>query len=268
VRSTDRGISLAELTEVLVRGGWPALQHLPVEDAIGSVTDYLGEISRTDISQVDDVRRDPARVRRLLESLARNVATQVALTTLAADSADGGEKPLKRHTVREYLSALERLFVIEDQPAWRPHLRSRSRLRAEPKRHFVDPSLAAAALGANSTALLRDLNLLGFLFESLVVRDLRIYSQPERGEVRQFRDNKGLEVDAVVVSPDRWGAFEIKIGGEKPIDEAARGLLKFASEIDTKRSGEPGVLGVIVAGGYGYVREDGVRVIPITSLGP
>lgn len=268
VRSTDRGIELAELTEALVRGGWPALQHLPVEDAIGSVVDYLDEISRTDISQVDGVRRDPARVRRLLESLARSVATQVALTTLAADSADGGEEPLKRHTVGEYLSALERLFVIEDQPAWQPHLRSRSRLRAKPKRHFVDPSLAAAALGANSTALLRDLNLLGFLFESLVVRDLRIYSQPERGEVRQFRDNKGLEVDAVVATPDGWGAFEVKIGGEKPIDEAAVSLLKFASEIDTKRSGGPGVLGVIVAGGYGYVREDGVRVVPITSLGP
>lgn len=268
VRSTDRGIELAELTEALVRGGWPALQHLPVEDAIGSVADYLGEISRTDISQVDGVRRDPARVRRLLESLARNVATQVALTTLAADTADGGEEPLKRHTVGGYLSALERLFVIEDQPAWQPHLRSRSRLRTEPKRHFVDPSLAAAALGANPAALMRDLNLLGFLFESLVVRDLRIYSQPERGEVRQFRDNKGLEVDAVVVSPDGWGAFEVKIGGEKVVDEAAAGLLKFAAEIDTERSGPPGVLGVIVAGGYGYVREDGVRVIPITSLGP
>jgi predicted AAA+ superfamily ATPase len=112
------------------------------------------------------------------------------------------------------------------------------------------------------------LNLLGFLFESLVVRDLRIYSQPERGEVRQFRDNKGLEVDAVVACPDRWAAFEVKLGGEKAIDEASRSLLKFASEIDTKRSGAPAVLGVIVAGGYGYVREDGVQVIPITSLGP
>jgi len=265
-RATDRGVELADLTEAIVRGGWPALQHLPVEDAIGSVSDYLEEISRTDINQVDGVRRDPARVRRLLESLARNVATHVALTTLAADT--GGEVPLNRHTVGEYLSALERLFVLENQPAWQPHLRSRSRLRSEPKRHFVDPSLAAVALGAHPAALLRDLNLLGFLFESLVVRDLRIYSQPERGEVQQFRDNKGLEVDAVVACPDRWAAFEVKLGGEKAIDEASRNLLKFASEIDTKRSGAPEALGVIVAGGYGYVREDGVQVIPITSLGP
>jgi predicted AAA+ superfamily ATPase len=201
-------------------------------------------------------------------SLARNVATRVALTTLAADTAEGGQDSLKRHTVGEYLSALERLFVLENQPAWQPHLRSRSRLRSEPKRHFVDPSLAAAALGANPAALLRDLKLLGFLFESMVVRDLRIYSQPEGGEVRQFRDNKGLEVDAVVVSPDGWGAFEVTLGGEAAIEAAAAGLLKFASEVDTERSGEPGVLGVIVAGGYGYDREDGVRVIPITSLGP
>jgi hypothetical protein len=116
--------------------------------------------------------------------------------------------------------------------------------------------------------LLRDLNLLGFLFESLVVRDLRIYAQVHRGEVRQFSDNKGLEVDAVVVSPDGWGAFEVKLGGEVAIEEAAASLLKFASEVDTKRSNETGTLGVIVAGGYGYVRDDGVRVIPITSLGP
>lgn len=268
VRSADRGIALADLNEAVVRGGWPALQRLSIEAAATGVADYLEEVSRTDINQVDGARRDPVRVRRLIESLARNVATYVSMATLSADSADGGEDPLKQDTVSEYLSALARLFVIEDQLPWEPHLRSRSRLRRSPKRHFVDPSLAAAALGANPAALLRDLNLLGFLFESLVVRDLRVYSQPERGEVRQFRDNKGLEVDAVVVCPDRWGAFEIKLGGEKAIDEAARSLLKFAGEIDTERSGAPGVLGVIVAGGYGYVREDGVRVIPITSLGP
>lgn len=267
-QSSDRGVGLAELTEAIARGGWPALQRLPIEAAMKSVADYLEEISRTDISQVDGVHRDPTRVRRLLRSLARNVATHVAMTTLAADSADSGDNPLKKHTVGEYLSALQRLFVIEDQPPWEPHLRSRSILRKSPKRHFVDPSLAASALGADSPALLRDLNLLGFLFESLVVRDLRIYSQAKRGEVRQYLDNKGLEVDAIVESDGRWGAFEIKLGGEDPIEDAATNLLKFAGEIDTKRSGEPAALGVIVAGGYGYTREDGVQVIPITALGP
>lgn len=266
--SADRGIALADVTEAIVRGGWPALQGLPIEAAQASVSDYLEEICRTDINQLDGVRRDPDRVRRLLRSLARNVGTYVAMTTLAADTADGDDDPLKEHTVSGYLAALARLFVVEDQPPWEPHLRSRSILRRSPKRHFVDPSLAVAALSAAPSALLRDLNLLGFLFESLVVRDLRIYSQTGRGEVRQFRDNKGLEVDAIVEHGGRWGAFEVKLGGEAPIDAAAAGLLKFAGEVDTSRSGEPAALGVIVAGGYGYMREDGIQVIPITALGP
>ncbi|HXS46060.1 MAG TPA: DUF4143 domain-containing protein [Solirubrobacterales bacterium] len=266
--SGDKGVALVDLTEAIARGGWPALQGLPAEAARESVADYLEEICRTDINQVDGVRRDPIRVRRLLRSLARNVATHVAMTTLATDSADSGDNPLKKHTVGEYLSALQRLFVVEDQPPWEPHLRSRSVLRKSPKRHFADPSLAVAALGADPPALLRDLNLLGFLFESLVVRDLRIYSQTGRGEVRQFLDNKGLEIDAIVESEGRWGAFEIKLGGGDPIEEAASNLLKFAGEVDTRRSGKPAALGVIVAGGYGYVREDGVQVIPITALGP
>lgn len=265
--SADTGVELPELVEALSRGGWPALQRLSVEAAMGAVRDYLEEVCRTDISQVDGVRRDPARVRRLLRSLARNIATPVAMTTLAADTGDGGE-PLKQHTVSEYLSALERLLVIEDQPPWEPHLRSRSILRKSSKRHFVDPSLAVAALGADPVALLRDLNLLGFLFESLVVRDLRVYSQPGRGEVRQYLDNKNLEVDAIVEFDGRWGAFEIKLGGDDPIEEGAGNLRKFAAEVDTERSGEPAVLAVIVAAGYGFVREDGVQVVPITALGP
>ena len=264
--STD--VELADLVEALVRGGWPALQEMPIEAAMESVADYLGEVSRTDINRIDGGSRDPARVRRLLRSLARNVATHVARTTLAADSADGGESPLNEHTVGRYLSALERLFVIEDQPPWEPHLRSRSILRKSPKRHFVDPSLAAAALGAGPKALLCDLNLLGFLFESLVVRDLRIYSQLTRGDVRQFLDNKGLEIDAIVESVAGWAAFEVKLGGPDAIDQAPANLLKFAGEIDTKRSAKPAALGVVVASGYGYSREDGVQVIPITALGP
>ena len=266
--SSTNTVELAELAEAVARGGWPALQEMSIEVAMAMVADYLEEVSRTDINRVDGARRDPARVRRLLRSLARNVATHVATTTLAADTAESGGEPLKRQTVAEYLTALERLFVIEDQSPWEPHLRSRSILRKSPKRHFVDPSLAAAALGASPRSLLRDLNLFGFLFESLVVRDLRIYSQPMRGEVRQLRDNKGLEIDAVVESAAGWAAFEVKLGGPDAIDEAAAGLLKLTREIDARRSGEPAALGVIVAGGYGYTREDGVQVIPITALGP
>lgn len=266
-RSTN-SVELPEIAEAVIRGGWPALQEMSIEAAAERVADYLGEVSRTDISRVDDAHRDPTRVRRLLRSLARNVATYVTMTTLAADAADSGSEPLKRQTVAEYMTALERLFVVEDQPPWAPHLRSRSILRKSPKRHFVDPSLAAAALRAGPALLLRDLNLFGFLFESLVVRDLRIYSQPMRAEVGQFRDNKGLEIDAIVDSNAAWAAFEVKLGGTDAIDEAAASLLKFAREVDTRRSGEPAALGVIVAGGYGYTREDGIQVIPITALGP
>jgi len=267
-KSPDRGVGLGDLAGAITRGGWPALQALSVEAAMEAVSDYLDDVCRTDISQVDGVRRDPVRVRRVLQSLARNVATHVAMTTIASDAGDGADEPLKKHTVGEYLAALERLFVIEDQPPWEPHLRSRSILRKSPKRHFVDPSLAVAALGADPAALRRDLNLFGFLFESMVVRDLRIYSQGARGEVRQFRDNKGLEIDAIVEFDGSWAALEIKLGGDALIEEAAGNLLKFSGEVDTARSGEPALLGVIVAGGYGYVREDGVQVIPITALGP
>jgi uncharacterized protein len=267
-KAGDRGIPLVDLVEAIVRGGWPGLQEVSVKAAMEAVADYLEDLCRTDISRVDGVRRDPIRVRRLLRSLARNVATHVAMTTLASDTGEVGDDPLKKHTVGEYLSALRRLFVVEDQLPWEPHLRSRSILRKSSKRHFVDPSLAVAAMGAHPAALLRDLNLLGFLFESLVVRDLRVYSQARRGEVRQFLDNKGLEVDAIVESEGGWAAFEVKLGGEKPIEEAAGNLLKFAGEVDTSRSGAPAALGVIVAGGYGYMREDGVQVIPITELGP
>jgi predicted AAA+ superfamily ATPase len=264
----DRGIGLADLVDAIVRGGWPALQKMPIEGAAASVADYLEEVAHTDISRLDGVRHDPARVRRLLRSLARNVATHVTIAKLAAETADPGAGPLKNQTVSAYLAALGRLFVVESQPPWQPHLRSRSILRKSAKRHFVDPSLAAAALGADPAALLKDLNLLGFLFESLVVRDLRVYSQPLGGEVRQYLDNKGLEVDAIIQTKNAWAAFEVKLGGEEPIDEAASSLLKFAGEIDTEQSGESALLAVIVATGYGYVREDGVQVIPITSLGP
>jgi len=170
--------------------------------------------------------------------------------------------------VREYLEALERLMIVEDQPAWAPHLRSKSRLRSAAKRHFVDPALAVAALRATPTRLLHDLNLFGFLFESLVVRDLRVYAQASDAQVLQYRDNTGLEVDAVVETAEgRWAAFEIKLGPGQ-VDEGATNLLKFAERIDTNKSGQPLVLGVITGFGYGHVRDDGVAVIPIGALGP
>ncbi len=261
----DAGVEA--LADTLAAGGWPGLRGLAVADAQRILRSYLGEVSRVDVSRVDEKRRDPARVSRLLGSLARNVATHAAATTLAAD-AGGSDGPLDDDTVREYLDVLERLMVIEDQPAWSTHLRSKQRLRRAPKRHFVDPSLAVAALGATPERLLREIRLLGFLFESLVIRDLRIYAQAAEASVLQYRDSGGLEVDAIVETLDgRWAAFEVKLDPARA-DEAAASLLKLAAKVDTDACGEPVALGVITAGRLGFTREDGVQVIPINALGP
>jgi len=266
-RSRETRLSIENLVERVAVGGWPGNLGLTVPQALRAVRDYLDEIRRVDVSRVEGTRRDPSRVGRLLRSLARNVATYAAATTLAAD-AGGADGALDDDTVRQYLSALERLMIVEDQPAWAPHLRSKSILRSASKRHFVDPSLAAAALRATPERLLRDLKLFGLLFESLVIRDLRVYAQAADAQVLQYRDNTGLEVDAIVEAADgRWAAFEIKLGSAQ-VDEGSASLLKFAARVDTERSGKPAALAVIVGSGYGYVRPDGVGVIPIAALGP
>ena len=253
-------LSLRQLAEHVAVGGWPGNLQRSVNQSLQANRDYLNEIRRVDIGRVDETRRDPVKVGRFLQSFARQVATYAAASTMAAD--------LNNHTADAYVTALERLMIVEDQPAWATHLRSRSRLRGAPKRHFVDPSLAVAALRADPDRLLQDLNLFGFLFESLVIRDLRIYAQHSDADVLQYRDNTGLEVDAIVQGADgQWAAFEVKLGAGM-IDQAAASLLRFAARVDTTRSGAPAALAVIVARGYGYVRQDGIRVIPIGALGP
>lgn len=265
VRATDSGMTVPRLAELIIVGGWPAQQGAAVAGASQAAIDYLQQICTVDVSRAGGTHRDPAKVVALVRSLARNVATEVTITTLASD-AGGADGDLSRITVSEYLGVLERLMVIEDQPAWAPHLRSTRQLRSAPKRHFVDPSLAAAALRVGPERLLQDLNFMGFLFESLVIRDLRVLSQPLGGSVLHYRDNKGLEVDAVVELADgRWAAFEIKLG-HAAIDRGAAALLKFRDIVDVARRGEPAVLGVITGTGYGYVRDDGIAVIPIGAL--
>jgi predicted AAA+ superfamily ATPase len=265
-RSPETGVTIHDLVEPVVRGGWPGILHLPVEDAARALRDYLDRIRRTDIAAVDGVRRDPERVMAVLRSLARNVGTQAALTKIAADAAEPGTT-VTDDTVAGYLAALTRLMVVEDLPAWNTHLRSSHQLRTTPTRHFVDPSLAVAALRAGPATLLRDLNAFGLLFESLVVRDLRVYAQPLDGEVFHYRDQSDLEVDAIVDCGERWAAFEVKLGAGQ-VDHAAASLTRFATRVDTAKRGEPVLLGVIVGTGYGYVREDGIHVIPVGALGP
>jgi predicted AAA+ superfamily ATPase len=265
--AADSKLELQELAEALCRGGWPGFRQLEIDPALRRVRDYLNEVVRADLEAIGPSRR-PEKVMRLLQSLARNLATDVAATTLASDASESGDS-ITSATVSEYLEALSRLFIVESQPAWRPHLRSRYALRKAPKRHFVDPSLAVAALRANPQSLMGDLNTFGLFFESMVVRDLRIYAQPLDATIEHYRDSNALEVDAIVNCQDgRWGAVEVKLGGETAIEEAAATLRKFARQVDTSRSGEPAMLAIVTAGGYGYEREDGVQVIPIGALGP
>lgn len=256
-----------DVLDALCRGGWPRLLGQPVADAQLFLDNYLADLCRTDVSSVDGVTRDPAGVTRLVASIARNIATTASFTRLAEDTA--GDQPLNRTTATEYLRSLERLFIVEDAPCWRTHLRSRATLHNSPKRHFTDPSLAVAALGAGPERLLADLEALGFLFESLAVRDLRIYSQASGAAVYHYRDSDELEVDAVVEARDgRWIAAEVKLGGEEGIEQAARSLLRLRDKVDADRTGEPSKLLIIIAAGYGYDRPDGTTVVPLTALGP
>ena len=260
--------TVTNLVELVCRGGWPGMIGAATNDAQRFVRDYLEEIRRADIRRVDGIRRDPVLVRRVLQSLARNVATEAAVSVIAADSG-GNAGPLHPETVQSYLNALERVFVIEDQPAWSAHLRSRSRLRRSPKRHFVDPSLAVAALRSGPKQLRADLGAFGLFFESLAVRDLRVHAQAHDAEVYHYRDNTGLEVDAIVeTAGGAWMGVEIKLGGEKPIEEGARNLLKLRDRVDPDRTGPPIALVVIVGVGHGYTRPDGVVLAPLTALGP
>ncbi len=267
VRATDPGLTVRQIADLVSAGGWPGNLGLAVPQAQRRLRGYISEIARADVQRVDGVRRDPQVVTRLVRSLARNLATPAPIKLLRAD-VNGTDGNLKEETVSSYLDALARLMITEDVPAWSPGLRSRTRLRAASVRHFVDPSLAVAAVRATPARLLADLNWFGFLFENLVVRDLRVYAQALEAQIYHYRDESGLEADAIIEMPDgRWAAFEVKLGlGE--VDAAAEHLLKLKDRVDTHATGEPLVLGVITGTGYGYVRNDGVAVIPIGALCP
>ena len=252
------------------RGGWPQHIGASLDKAVEAARSYLSEITRTDVPRVDGVGRDPSKVERLLVSIARNVATEVKHTTLAADTAQGnGEPELERRTVARYLDVLRRLFVVETVPAWRPHLASRAQIRKAPKLQLADPSLTVAVLDTGVNALLRDLPFAGRLFESMVIRDLRVYATANRATLSHYRDSRGLEVDVVVARPDgRWAAVEVKLGGQKAIDKAAASLLRLRDRVDIATHGAPSRLIVVTATGYAFERPDGVCVVPITSLRP
>ncbi|MDR0435661.1 MAG: DUF4143 domain-containing protein [Propionibacteriaceae bacterium] len=261
-------LSLDGIIERLCHGGWPADQHRSLIQARANVHDYLEEIVFGDIKAVDGVRRDPKRLFALLGALARNIAAEATLVTLAADTTGMGVK-LDPSTVGAYLNALQRLMLYEPLTAWSPVLRSKARVRTLPKHHLTDPALAASLLQAGPAELRRDMKTLGFLFESLAVHDLRVYAGGLGGAVSHYRDETGVEVDAVVTAGyNRWAAFEVKLGtAQHVLDAAAAKLLSFAARVDTQSSGAPGALAIITATEYAYTRADGVAVIPLATLG-
>ena len=266
-RARPSELPILSVAQVVCAGGWPANIGKALPQTLRANRAYLDEIRRTDVSTVSGRTRDPVRVGRLLRSLARNMATPVSMSKLTAEVGDNSA-PLKADTVSAYLDALDRLMVVENQPAWSPHLRSRTTLRETPVRHFVDPSLAVAALRATPARLTADLEFLGLLFESMVIRDLRVYAQAADAQVFHYREKEGLEVDAIVEAADgRWAAFEIKLG-ERWVEDGARNLRKLASRMEHSDHGKPSALAVIVPSGYGTVGTGDVGVIPVGAVGP
>lgn len=263
-------LTVTDIARVLVRGGWPLNLGLDPRDASQANVDYLRNIAEVDISRVEQTRRDPQTAQRVLLALARNTAMEHKIARIAREVESNEEPALARSTLYDYLPALQRLMVLELQPAWNTHMRSKSRLVEAERTHFVDPSLAAAALDAGPERLLSDLNTFGLLFESLAVRDFRIYSDLLDATVHHYRDRDQLEVDIVVQRrTGEWGAFEVKLGNSDDIvNGAATNLAALAQKVETQKAGKPAVLGVITGTGYAYVRQDGVAVIPIGHLGP
>jgi len=263
--SNDVKFDLGEMAEKMTIGGWPGLIGENAVTGLQFVSDYITLIAEADLSRVSDKQRDPYKVKRLLQSIARNVSTEASLSALARDTG-GNDSELNDGTVSEYLSELERLMAVDNLPAWNTHIRSADMLRKAPKRHFADPSLAVGALGLSVDKLIADLNYFGLLFESLVIHDLRVYADVGGGKVFHYRDSRGTEVDAIVEYADgTWGAFEIKLG-IGAVDEAAESLKAFAGKIDTDKVKAPAALTIITGNGFAYRRLDGVNVVPISTL--
>lgn len=264
-----KGISEKELEDIAflcARGGWPSSLDVSSKGALTIARDYLESLILNDIKTVDGVDRNPNRLRIVLRSLARNICTTASLATIKEDCSYN-DSEISEKTIADYINVLSRLYVIDDVEAWCPKLRSKTDIRTSPKRCFVDPSIALAALRATDKDLLKDFKTFGFMFEALCMRDLKIYAQSLDGDVFFYRDKNGLESDAVIhLNDGKWGAIEIKIGSEESIDEAANNLLKLASIVDVEKMNSPSFLMIITAGKYAYRREDGIYVVPITTL--
>lgn len=260
--------TLEDIAFMLCRGGWPGTLSLKPQAALRQALNYVDAVCQNDISRVDNVERDKSFTHRLLRSYARLQGAQAPISTIYADLSNSKDSSMSEETITSYINALKKIFVIEDMEAWSPNLRSKAAIRTSATRYFADPSIATAAMGIGPKDLLNDLNSFGLLFETLVVRDLRVYADALDGQVYHYRDNNGLECDAVVhLRNGSFGLIEIKLGGEKLIEEGAKTLKRLSCKIDTTRMKEPSFLMVITAvGSYAYQREDGVFVVPIGCM--
>lgn len=270
-RDPIEGISKLDLEGVAFvtcRGGWPLAVGMDSEIALDQAFDYVTAIEQRDIQQADGVDRDPVRVHRLLRSYARHQGVQASYGTIRADLVTNEGDALDEDTIASYIKALKRIFVIEDIEAWNPNLRSKTAIRTSDTRYFTDPSVATAALGLGPADLISDLETFGLVFETLCMRDLRVFAEALNGTVYHFRDKNGLECDAVVhLRNGSYGLIEIKLGGDQLIEDGVKTLVTLARKIDTTRMKNPSFLMVLTANGsYAYRRKDGVYVVPIGCL--
>ncbi len=259
---------IEKLAFLICRGGWPGAIELKEKAALQQAFDYYDGVVKSDINRADGNNKNEERVKRIMRSFARNQGSQVANTVIAGDILANDSTSINEDTVHTYIDALKKIFVIEDMSAWNPNLRSKSAIRTSDTRYYVDPSIAVASLGVGPDDLINDLNTYGLFFETLCVRDLRVFAQSLDGSVYHYRDNTGLECDAVVhLRNGKYGLIEIKLGGETLINEGAANLKKLAEKIDTTKMKTPSFLMVLTGiGQYAYKREDGVFVVPIGCL--
>lgn len=264
-------LKLSDIAFLICRGGWPIAVGLPEEAALEQAFDYYDAVTKEDVTNVDGVKRASERVQRLMRAYARHQGTQASIATLKGDLKNNDTTTLDEDTISSYLDALRKIFVVEDMPAWNPNLRSKTAIRTTDTRYFVDPSIATAALGLGPTDLMNDLNSMGFFFEVMCVRDLRVFAEALNGKVYHYRDKSGLECDAVVhLRNGQYGLIEIKLGGDSLIKEGAETLNELANQIDTTRMKSPAFKMILTATGeYAYRRpEDGIYVVPIGCLRP
>ena len=264
----ESDMTIDRLAFLACRGGWPQAIDMRDDIALDQARDYYDAVVRSDINRADNIQKNAEKVRRLMRSYARNQGSQVPNTVLARDVSANDEESMSQETVAAYLNALRKIFVVEDMPAWNPNLRSRTAIRSSDTRYYVDPSIAAAALGIGPNDLINDLNTFGFIFETLCIRDLRVFADALDGQVYHYRDKDGQECDAVIhLRNGQYGLIEIKLGGDKLIEEGAQSLKKMESKIDTDKMKAPSFLMVLTGvGGYAYRRKDGVCVVPIGCL--